>query len=220
MDRQEHWEKVYQTRRPDEVSWFQPHASLSVELILSALPDRSASILDVGGGASMLVDDLLREGYRDITVLDLSASALQALRERLGTDARRVSLTTGDVTTVSLPEASIALWHDRAVFHFLTNPDDRRRYLEQVHRCVMPGGLLLMATFAEDGPTRCSGLEVVRYSPSRLHTVFGSEFELLESRRDEHRTPSGATQPFIYCLCRFSPIRWAARDPRRASSRT
>ena len=210
MDRQEHWEGVYQTRRPDEVSWFQPHASLSVELIVSAMPDRDAPILDVGGGASMLVDDLLREGYRDITVLDLAASALQTVADRLGSNADRVSFLTGDVTDTPLPAASVALWHDRAVFHFLTDPVDRRRYLEQVSRCVMPGGLVLVATFAEDGPTRCSGLEVARYSPSALHSVFGGDFELLESRREVHQTPAGATQPFTYCLCRFRPSRQAA----------
>lgn len=204
MDRQKHWETVYRKRRSDEVSWYQPHAGLSVELITSSVP-LDAPILDVGGGASMLVDDLLREGYRDITVLDLAHSALQTTKHRIGADVRYVSFITGDITTETLPGSSIALWHDRAVFHFLTDPDDRQRYLEQVHRCVKPGGLVLVATFAEDGPTRCSGLKVARYSPRQLHATFGSDFELLESRREEHKTPTGVTQAFTYCLCRFNP---------------
>lgn len=205
MDRRQHWEHVYQTRRADEVSWFQPHARLSVELIVSHLADHGASILDVGGGASTLVDDLLGEGYRDITVLDLSQSALEAVRARLGDGADRVSLVAGDVTTADLPAASVALWHDRAVFHFLTDATDRARYVEQVRRCVTPGGLVLVATFAEDGPTRCSGLDVARYSPTQLHAAFGEEFDLLASRREEHHMPSGATQWFTYCLCRYRP---------------
>jgi len=209
-DRKEHWEGVYQTRRPDEVSWFQPKAALSLELIVSSLPDRNAPILDVGGGASMLVDDLLREGYQDVTVLDLAPSALKAVAGRLGADADRVTFLAGDVTTACLPTASVTLWHDRAVFHFLTDAADRKRYLEQLRRCVEPGGLVLVATFAEDGPTRCSGLEVARYSPAGLHSTFGEDFELLVSRRDEHQTPSGATQPFTYCLCRFSAASKAA----------
>lgn len=213
MDRQEHWERVYRSRRPDEVSWFQPHATLSVELITSALRDREARILDVGGGASTLVDDLLGEGYRNITVLDLATSALHALRDRLGTAARRVSFVTGDVLSAPLPAASVALWHDRAFFHFLTDPDDRSRYLEQMRRCVVPGGFVLVATFAADGPPRCSGLEVARYSPSRLQSVFGDDFELLESRREEHRTPQGVLQPFTYCLFRFTPPGQAGAGP-------
>ena len=205
MDMREHWEEVYRTRRVDETSWFQPHARLSVEMILAAVPNRDTPIIDVGGGASMLVDDLLEEGYRDLTVLDLARSALDALRARLGPKAHHVSFVEGDVRSVPLPAASVGLWHDRAVFHFLTDPEDRWRYLKQVRRCVVPGGWLLVATFAEDGPSRCSGLDVVRYGPSRLHAAFGSEFELVESRREDHRTPAGATQPFTYCLCRFDP---------------
>ena len=210
MEKRDHWEKLYGTRRPDQVSWFQPRAAMSLDLILAALPDRDEPILDVGAGASTLVDDLLREGYRDVTVLDLASAALKTVRSRLGTDAQRVSFRVGDVTTLALPPASVALWHDRAVFHFLTDPSDRRRYLEQVHRTVVPGGLVLVSTFAEDGPTRCSGLDVARYSPSRLHSAFGSSFTLLETRREAHQTPTGAIQPFTYCLCRFTPLERAA----------
>lgn len=205
MDRQRHWEAVYRDRRPEDLSWFQPHSETSMDLIESWLPHRDAPILDVGGGASGLADDLLRDGYHDVTVLDVSPSALALVRERLGPDRAGLSLVAGDVLLSDLPPASVALWHDRAVFHFLTNPSDRHRYLSRLRGCLSPGGLALVATFAEDGPTRCSGLDVVRYSVSGLDAVFGPEFHLLESRREEHRTPGGAVQPFNYCLWRYSP---------------
>ncbi len=203
MDRQAHWEAIYARRAPDEVSWFQPHATVSMDIIRSALPDRDAHILEVGGGASLLVDDLLDAGYRRVTVLDLAPSALGVVRSRLGPRARAVSFVQGDITTVALQPAGFALWHDRAVFHFLTDEGDRRRYLDQVRRAVVPGGLVLVATFAEDGPTQCSGLKVVRYSPGQLHAVLGHEFDLVDSRREEHRTPGGAVQHFTYCLLRL-----------------
>lgn len=205
MDREQHWEKVYRSRRADEVSWFQPHAVESVRLIESALPDRDSPILDVGGGASTLVDDLLKEGYRHVTVLDVSPSALAVVRERLGTEAVGVSLRVGDILSADLPRASVALWHDRAVFHFLTDPADRDRYLDQVRRCLVPGGLVVIATFAQDGPVRCSGLDVVRYSAEDLEAVFGPDFELLEGGRHGHRTPGGTVQAFTCCLFRYSP---------------
>jgi SAM-dependent methyltransferase len=176
-----------------------------LELVVSALEDRSGLVLDVGGGASTLADDLLGRGYRNVGVLDVAGPALHAVRDRLGRSARRVALIVGDAMSAPLAAGSVALWHDRAVFHFLTEAAERRRYLQEVRRCVAPGGLVLVATFAEDGPTRCSGLEVTRYDPARLGSTFGRDFELLESRREEHRTPSGATQPFTYCLFRFGP---------------
>ena len=206
MDRQRHWEEIYAKRSHHEVSWFQPHAVLSLTLIQDAAPGRDARILDVGGGASMLADDLLEAGYRKVTVLDLSASALEAVRQRLGDAGQAVTLISGDITREALPPASCDVWHDRAVFHFLTDPDDRRRYLDQVRRVVSPGGLVLVATFAEDGPTKCSGLEVARYSAFQLHAAFGDGFRLLESRRERHVTPSGGTQWFTYCLCRYLPV--------------
>jgi SAM-dependent methyltransferase len=205
MNRRSHWERIYESRRPEEVSWFQPRATLSFELMTSAVPDRGAPILDVGAGASTLIDDLLEAGYRRLTVLDIAAHALDVVRDRLGAGAADVSFVRGDVTTVRLEPASVALWHDRAVFHFLTDAEDRRRYVDQVRHAVAPGGFVLMATFAEDGPTRCSGLDVSRYSPDLLHATFGSDFELVETRREYHRTPSGVAQAFTYCLCRFRP---------------
>lgn len=166
---------------------------------------REAAILDVGGGASTLVDGLLDAGYHDLTVLDIAPTALHQARERLGVRADRVKWVEGDVLTASLLPASIDLWHDRAVFHFLTDAGDRAAYVDQVRRALRPGGFTIIATFAEDGPTRCSGLEVVRYSAEELHTSFGGEFRLVDTQPERHRTPSGVEQSFLYCLCRWEP---------------
>jgi SAM-dependent methyltransferase len=200
-----HWETVYQTHRPEEVSWFQPEPRLSLELIRSVTPSARSRIIDVGGGPSTLVDGLLNAGYIDLTVLDLSATALMQARQRLGTRASKVLWVEADALTDTLPSASFDVWHDRAVFHFLTRPADRRRYIEQVRRVVRPGGHVLVAAFADDGPTHCSGLPVERYGVTTLHGKFGSDFRLLASHREEHFTPSGRVQPFTYCLCVFSP---------------
>lgn len=205
MDLKSHWDKVYREKAPDQVSWFQPEARLSRELIQQVAPDRDAAILDVGAGASTLIDGLVAAGYRRLTVLDLSTAALAQSQQRLGPGATGVVWLEADVLIAPLPEASIDLWHDRAVFHFLTAPADRQRYVEQVRRAVRPGGHVLVATFAEDGPTRCSGLAVARYSPAALQREFGRDFLIVESRREEHATPSGALQAFTYCLCRYVP---------------
>ncbi len=200
-----HWETVYQTHSPSEVSWFQPEARLSLDLIRTSAPSLRNRIIDVGGGASTLVDGLLRSGYIDVTVLDLSPTALAKARQRLGGQASRVLWVEADALTDTLPAASFDVWHDRAVFHFLTRPADRRRYIEQVRRVVRPGGHVLVATFADDGPTHCSGLPVERYGSATLHGKFGSDFRLVASHREEHVTPAGKLQPFVYCLCVFSP---------------
>jgi SAM-dependent methyltransferase len=202
VDPKEHWERIYKTKSPGEVSWFQPEATLSLAMIRSVAPDLDAAIIDVGGGASTLVDGLLSAGYSRITVLDLSGEALERSRARLGAVAESVSWRAADILSEALPEAAFDVWHDRAVFHFLTEPSARQRYVEQVARAVKPGGFVLVATFAEDGPTRCSGLDVVRYSSESLHAEFGESFALLKSEREEHHTPAGATQRFVYCLCR------------------
>lgn len=196
---QEHWEQVYRTRSADAVSWYQPHAQQSLRWIAAAGLDADDGIIDVGGGASTLVDDLLDEGYRALTVLDLSAAALAVTRRRLGERAASVRWIVGDVTTVALPERAYALWHDRAVFHFLIEEDARAAYLAQLRRALRPGGHLIVATFGPDGPTRCSGLPVARYSPESLQAVLGADFQWLEHAREEHRTPAGAIQSFNYC---------------------
>jgi len=202
MQPKNHWDQVYATKSPQSVSWYQPHADQSLRLIHQTGLPLSASIIDVGGGASTLVDDLLHEGYQSLTVLDVSAAALTAARARLGEAGSRVSWVDADVTAVTLPMHAFDLWHDRAVFHFLTSGAEREAYVAAVLRAVRPGGYVIVATFAEDGPSQCSGLPVMRYSPAGLHAEFGSPFTLLGHEREEHHTPSGAVQKFIYCFCR------------------
>ena len=202
MDPRAHWQKVYETKKPTEVSWYQPAARVSSSLIRRVAPDRSAAIIDVGGGASTLVDGLLAAGYSSVSVLDVSSAALAQASERLGGDAARVTWLEANVLDAALPASAYDVWHDRAVFHFLTEAVDRGRYVKQVRRSVRPGGYVMVATFASDGPTKCSGLEVARYAPEELHGEFGSDFQLVDSAREEHHTPTGAVQPFIYCLCR------------------
>lgn len=203
MDRQQHWDAVYRAKGATGVSWYQPKAAISLELIRRLAPDRATPILDVGGGASTLADGLLEAGYLDLTVLDLAPSALELAQRRLGERAARVRWLAADVLDAPLPAAHWGLWHDRAVFHFLVRPDDRERYVAQVRRAVRPGGHVLVAAFGLDGPAKCSGLEVVRYGPDSMHGEFGDDFRLLESVSEEHRTPTGAVQSFVYCLCRF-----------------
>lgn len=197
----DHWENVYQTKQPDAVSWFQEHATRSLEIIQSIDASRDAHIIDVGGGASTLVDDLLSDGFEHVSVLDLSASALEVARKRLGKTGDQVVWIAGDIRNVNLPEHAFEIWHDRAVFHFLTEPADRADYVRQVMRAVKPGGHVIVATFAPDGPEQCSGLPVVRYSPEQLHGEFGPAFELLEKASEEHKTPWGTMQHFVYCHC-------------------
>lgn len=201
MDRKAHWEAVYGKKKSTEVSWYQPEPELSLRLIAAHAPPSTASVIDVGGGASTLVDRLLDRQYREITALDLSGAALRESRSRLAEQGRRVNWIEGDILNVELPAAAYDVWHDRAVFHFLTDPDDRRRYVEQVVRSVRVGGHVLVATFGADGPEKCSGLTVARYSPSELHAQFGSGFHILESVDEDHITPMGTVQKFVYCVC-------------------
>ena len=197
----EHWEKVYQTKQPNAVSWFQERATRSLELVRSVGTSLNTNIIDVGGGTSTLVDDLLINGFKNISVLDLSASALDVARKRLGTEGDRVTWIPGDICTVTLPEQTYDIWHDRAVFHFLTDPVDRTAYVQQVMKSVKPGGHVIVATFSPDGPEQCSGLPVARYAPEELHQEFGPSFELIEHMNEEHKTPWGTVQHFVYCHC-------------------
>lgn len=205
MDAKAHWQSIYETKGPEQLSWFQAEATLSRELIERFAPDRTARILDVGAGASTLADGLIGAGYRRITVLDLSPAALANARRRLGPAAGAVEWREADVLTASFTGEGFAVWHDRAVFHFLTAPTDREQYVAQVRRAVKPDGFVLVATFAEDGPTHCSGLETRRYSADALHSEFGPAFELIASQREAHVTPSGVVQAFTYCVCRYRP---------------
>lgn len=198
--RRQHWEAVYRAKPADQVGWFQPHAASSLRLIAErAGPD--AQIIDVGGGASVLVDNLLDAGYRHVTVLDLAESALAVSRSRLGARAATVEWIAADVTEAALPARHYDVWHDRAVFHFLTDPADRMRYVEQVRRSVKPGGQVIVAAFGPHGPLQCSGLDVVRYAPETLHAEFGAGFHLLGHLTEIHTTPTGGEQPFVYCHC-------------------
>lgn len=202
MHEKDHWERVYTTKPTNAVSWYQEHAEQSLRLIRATGAEHSAHIIDVGGGASTLVDDLLANGYSNVTVLDLSAAALVAAQKRLGQRGASVQWLEADITTAVLPEHAYDVWHDRAVFHFLTSPEDRAAFVRAVMRAVKPGGYVIVATFAEDGPTQCSGLPVRRYSPDQLHAEFGDPFELLRHEHEEHQTPFGTVQKFVYCYCR------------------
>ena len=203
MNGKSHWDRVYRNTSPELVSWYQREATLSLDLIMQAVPDHSSAIVDVGGGASTLVDGLREAGYRRLTVLDLSGVALAAVRTRLGAAAAQVTWLEADVLTAPFAPHVFDLWHDRAVFHFLTDPSDRQRYVAQLRHAVRPGGFVLIATFAPDAPPRCSGLDVMRYSPEALEAELGPGFSLRSSRREEHHTPGGRIQAFIYCLFRI-----------------
>jgi len=199
MDAKSHWARIYETLAPTELSWYQERPRLSLALINSTGASTTAQIIDVGGGTSRLVDELLAEGYQHVTVLDISGRALALARQRLGARAAAVTWVEADITTVDLPHHGYDVWHDRAVFHFLLQPEERRLYVETMHHAVKTYGYVIVATFALDGPTRCSGLNVVRYSPTSLADEFGAEFELVEWTREFHRTPLGVEQPFLYC---------------------
>lgn len=202
MEPKNHWEKVYNTKSATEVSWFQEHAQLSLRLIRDANTPISASIIDVGGGASNLVDDLLATGYQKVTVLDLSEAALNTAKARLGASAGHVLWMEANILETELPSNAFDVWHDRAVFHFLTTEAERQAYVRQVLHAVKPGGMVIVATFAEDGPTQCSGLPVMRYSAEELHSEFGQPFQLLGHEKESHHTPGGSEQKFVYCFCK------------------
>lgn len=200
MSQRAHWEQVYSTRSPDELGWYEPHLEISLEWIKEMVADTDASIIDVGGGASTLVDDLVAEGYRSITVLDLSRTALATAKKRLRGNADAVTWLEGDVTAVSLPTGGYDVWHDRAVFHFLTDDEQKRRYVAGLSQATKPGSHLIMATFAPEAPPRCSGLPVQRYEAGQLEAVLGSGFELRRQRKELHITPGGTEQMYAYCL--------------------
>ena len=196
----EHWDDVWSTRRADEVSWFQAEPTASLRLI-TGVTDPVAGVIDVGGGASRLVDGLLDAGYRDLTVLDVAAAALDQARERLGPRASAVDWVATDVTAWE-PDRTFDVWHDRAVLHFLTAEVDRQRYVDVLRRSVAPDGHVVLATFAPDGPEACSGLPVRRHSAAELVELVGPGFALVEAPTELHRTPSGGEQHFQYVLLR------------------
>ena len=202
MNSQSHWENIYAEKAPDSVSWYRPHLEKSLRFIEQLAPRTSAVIIDVGGGESTLVDDLLARGYENITVLDISQAAINASRKRLGSASERVSWRVADITRVELDASAYDVWHDRAVFHFLTEESDRVAYVRQVARAVRRGGHVIVSTFGPDGPTKCSGLDVIRYDADSLHREFGVQFRLLETSKELHQTPFGTFQQFLYCHCK------------------
>ncbi|HEX4576400.1 MAG TPA: class I SAM-dependent methyltransferase [Edaphobacter sp.] len=201
MDAQTHWETIYTEKAPTAVSWYRPHLETSLALIEQAAADRSASIIDVGAGESTLIDDLLARGYENITVLDISQTAINANKKRLGKSSDRVHWLAADITRAELKPSAYDVWHDRGVFHFLTTPEARAAYVRQVARAVKPAGHVIISTFGPEGPTRCSGLDVVRYDAESLHREFGARFQLLSSSTELHQTPSGTIQQFLTCHC-------------------
>ena len=197
LDRKKHWEKAYAGKEPNQHSWYQVRPDISLELIAASGISPDAALIDVGGGESTLVDALLQQNFSRVTVLDVAVSAMAHTRARLGQQADRVRWVEADITAFRSKER-FALWHDRAVFHFLTDAEDQERYRETLYSCLLVGGDLILATFAMDGPTKCSGLDIVRYNPKTLQTVLGDGIELLTTRNERHVTPSGKEQSFLY----------------------
>lgn len=201
MSTETHWNRVYTDKAVTQVSWFQLHASQSIQLIQSLKLEPDAAMIDVGAGASILVDELLDLGYRHLTVLDISNRALQQSQQRLGDRAHLIDWKVADLLSVELPLESYQVWHDRAVFHFLTQPQEQKRYIQQVKKAVQPLGYVIMATFAEDGPVQCSGLAVQRYSVAQLQQQFAEpDFRLVTSVQNVHITPNGQVQKFNYVV--------------------
>ena len=197
-----HWQAIYETKRPDEVSWFRPHLDTSLSFVRAAHLPYDARIVDIGGGASTFVDDLVAMGFVNVAVADLAGAALEAAKARLGDRARAVEWIEGDVTTPLFAPSSVDFWHDRAVFHFLVEDGARAAYLEQVARAVRPEGRVLVATFGLDGPDRCSGLPTRRYDAAGIKATFGDRFEKLDQAAEVHQTPWGKEQSFVYCFCK------------------
>lgn len=199
MSGKAHWESVYSASPAEKLGWYEPHLKTSLAWIKELDLNPDDRIIDVGGGASTLVDDLLDAGSRLITVLDLSEHALSSTQARLGKRARLVTWLEGDVASIDLRGHYYDLWHDRAVFHFLTAPDQQRKYRDALLRALKPGGHLIIATFAPEAPPKCSGLPVQRYTPETLQAVLGGEFELKREQKEMHVTPGGVEQMYLYC---------------------
>ncbi len=204
MDQKGHWERVYSSNATERLGWYEPHLQTTLNWMRELGLDKDARIIDVGGGASTLVDDLLDKEFQHLTILDLSERALSTVRTRLGAAADKVTWLEGDITSVQLPPEHYDLWHDRAVFHFLTNPKDRKKYAGSLDRALKNGGHVIIGTFAPEAPPRCSGLEVERYSPERLHEELGERLVLQKHRQELHVTPGGVKQMYLYCRFRKS----------------
>ena len=197
FDRKKHWQHIYNEKTPLDVSWYQEEPALSLELIHRTGVLKEEPIIDVGGGASVLVDYLCKEGFTNLAVLDISGNALFSAKNRLGDSAGRIAWYEADITEF-IPPHQFSLWHDRAVFHFLTDKPDREKYVEVLNLALRPGGHLIIAAFAIGGPEKCSGLEIVQYDSTKLREEIGEGFELVEERNEVHITPANKKQEFVY----------------------
>lgn len=197
FDKKAHWQNVYEQKAATEVSWFENKPAVSLDLIAQCGLSSSAPIIDVGGGASTLVDQLIEQGHTNLTVLDISGAALESTQDRIGKKADAVDWIESDVIAFS-PEHQFVVWHDRALFHFLTDNEDRRRYVSVLKDALQVGGYLILASFAVGGPEKCSGLPIVQYNAQKLRAELGSDFELVEERAEEHITPAQRVQKFAY----------------------
>jgi ubiquinone/menaquinone biosynthesis C-methylase UbiE len=199
MNQKDHWEQTYSSKPSESLGWYEPHLKTSLSWIEALKLAPGAQIIDIGGGASTLVDDLLEAGYQSISVLDISENALASARSRLGEKAQSVNWVTGDISDVDLPAQHFDLWHDRAVFHFLTRPEQQRQYRDSLLRTLKPGGHLIIGTFSPEAPPKCSGLPVQRYDLELLQSTLGDEFELIRRDKEMHTTPGGVEQMYLYC---------------------
>lgn len=202
MSQKDHWEQVYSTKRPEEVGWYASHLHLSLNWIKELNLQADSPIIDVGGGVSTLCDDLLKEGFESITVLDISKQALSGLKERVGVKGERIKWLDADITEFDLPKNSYLVWHDRAVFHFLTEPEQQQKYRDNLLKALKPGGHLIIGTFSLEAPSSCSGLPVQRYSKESLEDVLDGEFEFERQHKELHITPGGVEQMYLYCQFR------------------
>lgn len=202
MDRKDHWEQVYSTRMAEKLGWYKPRLETSLAWIEELGLDRDAPIIDIGGGASTLVDDLVDEGFESIAVLDIAESALTASKKRLGRQSELVMWLNGDVTTYPLPQNRFELWHDRAALHFLIEPADQQAYRDNLLNTLRPGGHLIIGVFSPAAPPKCSGLPVQRYDHEQLSNLLGDAFEIVRHHEEMHTTPAGVEQTYLYCQFR------------------
>ncbi len=200
MSNSEHWQRIYSSHGAQRVGWYAPHLATSLEWIAALKLPPEEPIIDIGGGASTLAEDLLGLGHKDLHVLDLSERAMALARERLGSTANSISWLQGDVTEVDLPWRHFAVWHDRAAFHFLIEPEQKRLYLEKICGALKTGGHLIIGTFGTEAPAKCSGLPVQRYTAESLASTLGAPFKLIRHQYEMHRTPAALAQAYVYCL--------------------
>lgn len=196
-NKKEHWEKIYKDKPPCHVSWFQEKPALSLKFIKHANLKKSDAIIDIGGGASSLIDHLIENGYKNLSVLDISENALNHAKERLGKDSLAVKWFIEDITSF-VPTQQFSVWHDRAVFHFLTDANDRKLYLDTLKHCLIPKGYLILAAFVIDAQTQCSGLDIIQYDQEKLQKELGNQFKFIEKENETHMTPGNTEQHFCY----------------------